>query len=126
MKKLTILPIILLLSYNTFSQDCSKQHFLVAKSTLINVIGIDNYNLKQKGDKILSLEFICDTLGNVLLISKYQILDKNLSKKQFNLFCKKFLKSKMDICNPEPEIANSDYFRINQYKPKYSLLLKVI
>ena len=88
MKKLIILPIILIFTYNSFAQDCSKQHFIVAKSELIDVIGIKNYNLKNKGDKILSLEFMCDTIGNILHINKYRIFDKNLSKKQFNLFCK--------------------------------------
>ena len=126
MKKIIILPIILILSCNLFAQDCNKQHFIVAKSALINAIGIDIYNLKIKGSKILSLEFICDTTGNVLRINKYQIFDKNLSKKQFNLFCKMFRANKMDICNPEPEIANSDYLRMSLYKPKYSLILKVI
>lgn len=126
MKKLIIFPIFLLCAYNSFTQDCSKQHFTTAKYEFINVIDIENYNLKNKGDKILSLEFTCDTLGNILHINQYRIFDKSVSKKQFNLFCKQFRKNTMDICNPEPEISNSDYFRMNNYKPKYNLLLKII
>jgi hypothetical protein len=115
-----------MLSCKLFAQDCSRQHFTVAKSALISVIGINNYNSKIKGSKILSLEFTCDTLGNVLKINKYRVFDKDLSKKQFSLFCKMFRKTKMDICNPEPEITNIEYFKMSNYKPKYNLLLKAI
>ena len=125
MKNLITLLIILKLSYSTFSQGCITQHYNIAKSSLINVIGIDKYNMKIKGDKILYLEFVCDTLGNVLSVYNYRVFDKNLSKKQFKSFCKKFRNNKMDICNPETEISNSVYFKMNNYKPKYSLLLKV-
>jgi hypothetical protein len=125
MKNLLIILTILIIPNKLFSQDCSSQHFATAKSLLIKVIGNDNYELKDKGDKILSLEFVCDTLGNVLSINNYKIFDKTLSKKQFNSFCKKFRKSKMSICNPEPEINNTDYFKMNNFKPKYYLLLKV-
>ena len=117
MKNLITLLIILKLSYSTFSQGCITQHYNIAKSSLINVIGIDKYNMKIKGDKILYLEFVCDTLGNVLSVYNYRVFDKNLSKK--------FRNNKMDICNPETEISNSVYFKMNNYKPKYSLLLKV-
>jgi hypothetical protein len=125
MKKLLIFTIFFIKSCTVFSQDCSVQHYNLAKLSYIEVIGIDKYNLKNKGDKIFILEFECDTLGRLLSITKYKIFDKSLRKKQFRKFCKKFKKHTFKICNPEPELNKIEYFKRWNYRPKYNLIMKI-
>ena len=125
MKHVVLLLVILINPYRSFSQDCMHSNYITAQSILIKIIGSDNYVLKDRGDKLLSFAFVCDTLGNVLSIGNSKIFDKKLSKRQFNSFCKKFKETKMSICNPEPEINKIDYLRMKNFKPQYYLLLKV-